>query len=100
QSRGSDPLQRVSQLDTTFRGEMPEMVVTHRNVGGVAHGFLNRSDVVGYEFTSLIAELQSLIVILGAFPRFTVIAFRRKHRAPLALEDASYAQVHFEHRKP
>ena len=76
------------------------MVVTHGNVGGVAHGLLNRSDVVGYEFTSLVADLQSLIVVLGAFPRFPVIACRRKHRALLASEDGSYAQVHFEHRKP
>ena len=57
QSRGIDPLQRIRQLDATLHGEVAEMVVTHGSVPGVAHGFLNRSDVVGYEFTSLVADL-------------------------------------------
>ena len=76
------------------------MVVRHGNVGGVAHGLLNGSDMVGYEFSSLVADLESLIVVLGAFPRFPVIACRRRHRAPLASEDGSYAQIILEHRKP
>src|SRR6185312_1111652 len=75
------------------------MVVTHGNVGGVAHSLLNRSDIVCHELTSLVADFESLIVILGALPRFAVVAFRSKHRATLASEDGSYGQVHFEHRK-